>query len=103
MQPKLYPRMRSKIDIIQPYGGPHVALLSGSVGWHILTKWMDWNTENPEIILTYTIGGKILNILSCHAKIGAWPIKVLAMQRVYKYITNSRIYPIIDCQNKLRT
>ena len=34
-------------------------------------------------------------------EVGAQPVDVLVMQRVYKYITKVKNVPIINCQNKV--
>ena len=39
------------IDATQCYGGPTIALWSGSLGWHYLTKCKEENRENPESVL----------------------------------------------------
>ena len=85
-------RIGSAIDAIQCYGGPSVALgVEMSADTMSLTAWNE-TRENPKTILMRTIWGIFRNILSYPIMIlltTSRHIEVLAMQKIYKYITKS--------------
>ena len=72
---KWYSRIVRKINVIQQYSSPSVIRWS----WNYLNWCIKWNTENQNINLTYTIGGKTFNFLSSYTTRNNSPI----MQRIY--------------------
>ena len=92
MLPKWYSRMGCQIVAIQRYG----VLWCGSIEWHHLTSYKEWNRQNPTLFLTY-FGSNLQyakqnSCLSCRGTSHAKTTSI--SQKPKKCI-------IIDCQNML--
>ena len=95
--------MGSEIDVIQCYGGATVALWIGSVGSHSHLA-QGIKEKIHKLFLCKQLGAKYsTSYFVMLLEIGAWPMELSAMQRVYKYVTKVKNMPDHKLPKKVGT